>query len=199
MNEIIQPYILRDLSDAASHFACSRCKTMFAKTIENNHYENRHFICARCGFAQYSWRADLIMDNNYRHIDENVQAVKDMSWYHISELDEPCMEFESENTMHIGQLESLRDLIRQRTAWNTGWEPFCVYELRIRQDADIYHTITADVNDWRNEEDDIFYGLADGFVYVNRYEAPGSVSLIIKRNCVELVRAWDDNEFPSEQ
>lgn len=196
MNLTTEPYILLDRTNNDSHYVCNQCDLILPIDLEQEISDGEDVYCPHCGTVQSTLDAGLILDERYAFIHENVDAVKDMRWYHISEIDEEFMEFSSENTMHIGQLDSLRSLVRQRTVWNTGWELFYIYELKIYPHTVIGKNIIGDSNYWEYVEDDMYYGHAQGYVYANRYESPGSVSVLIKRNCVEMVQCWE-NVFPN--
>lgn len=188
-------YILRDRRSTDSHYVCSQCDNVLTIAVEESISDGRRVLCQMCGCDINVLDTNVILDEQYSHVHNDVKRVKNMRWYHISEYDEGCMDFDTENTMHIGRLSSLEALVRQRTVWNTGWEPFFIYELRIKDNTLLGDTILRDNDDWYDVEGDIYYGCADGYVYVNRFESPGSISVLLKRNCVELVKSWE-NEFP---
>lgn len=93
------------------------------------------------------------------------------------------MLFDGEINMHVGQpatVKALQELRYQDT-------PVYVYELRLNNNVRIYDEFVHDKSSWYAYEKRLANNEVSAFVYVNRWEAPGSISLFVRNDALEIV------------
>lgn len=107
------------------------------------------------------------------------------TWYHttvVSNLDTS----DTQRITHIGRRETCQDYadhFRQFTP-GTVW----LYEVRVSPTAKISPERAFDINSWDYRESKaIKEGKWDGFGYINRWESPGTASLLVRSSLLEVI------------
>lgn len=179
------------IGNTASNFACPTCRetlshqTVLAmKRIRSSEY----VPCNHCGKAQK-------FDNLFVCIPEtsasflDAEVAKETVWFHATIVEEWLESVQTGGDfaiegdddplyVHCGTYEAAADIANLRL--EEGAETVDIYEIRITDDAVMSPRIFKDENDW-------FYNVteassrelnADVIRYANRWEAPGSISIL---------------------
>lgn len=188
------------------NFACPVCKQPVIIDFENDILDAKPMFCdngcvipSGLGYDYEYFNihtALMYLSPQYVDLVENLEMFRYMSWYHISDTPPEYMDFASEKTMHIGGADTVCEYFLQHRNWIIGEQDFYIYKLHIKPEAIIYPTVIEDENDWDYAESAIAY-LDDynTIAYLNRWESPGSISLILRRDMVELVE-YQRNALP---
>lgn len=189
-------------------FTCNHCGEYLSKR-ESNTLASHHFVtCSNCQQTVDLYVAhNLSIDHDSaRHIDEN--NVRNDIWYHATKLENWMDEliegeaehrdfglgyydnFDPENVtimVHVGTVDAALD--RAGDSLNHEKANFYVYALRLKEGVHIAPQILAD----ENEACPSFVADCNGAYsehvtrYVNTYESPGSISLLVNRTCIEII------------
>lgn len=159
--------------------------------------------CRSCGaFISYTISGLSVRADNAHFLD--VAEVRKASWFHatlrsdwMGDLAQTNAQVQSAGVTkddqfmaHVGTLDAalarLIDAMKFKDADTVGY----VYELRIKDSADIHDLIYDDENEtapqWAHECTSKGYS-KDVTRYVNRYESIGSISLLINSDAFEVV------------
>jgi len=191
-------FVVRQVGKNQSRFACPVCHTPAYKEHEldvrmsvpvscanNNCYAGKN----RTKFHFYN--AATVLRPGYYKIARNMKKMQSMNWYHISCIPPDKMEFNTGLDMHIGQIDTIRayhDVSSPR--WENGFYLYCV---RFAPGKVLHHEIIRDENHWDEVNKMLRNGFdeqgnaVDAYAYVNRWEALGSISIISRRDALEIV------------
>lgn len=194
-------YLEMRLTPQQSNFACPVCHTPVHIKHEEEIINEHGVICEnKCIIDPdkvegnqdvfYIFEASVVLRPGYKNLAENPQIATEMSWYHISKRSPQQMEFDTGMEMHVGTLETVKRYRDQIRTWRNQVQDYYVYELKM-VDVDIEPELLKDINYWLPQEQALYDGI-DGrtvyaYRYVNRWEAPGTISLIARRDIFEIV------------
>ena len=207
----IAQYIEMELQPHQSNFACPVCLTPVEKKYEKTLIHEDGVYCENgcvvapdehedCQKILYIYDATMILRKQYKTLAENPGIASKIPWYHISQRAPQHMEFDTGLEMHVGSLETVayyRDTIDK---WKNLKQDYYVYELAMK-DVPVEKELLNDTNYWLPQHQALSDGV-DGkpvyaYRYVNRWEAPGSISLIARRDIFEIVNVVK-NSLPQE-
>lgn len=193
-----EDFVIRQIGKNQSRFACPVCHTPTYKDWE---WDVRAHTPVRCfndacrtenGEVQFHFfNAATVLRPGYYKIARNMEKMKRIDWYHISRLSPDKMEFDTGLDMHIGQIDTIRayhDVSSPR--WKDG---FYLYRVRFAPDKVLHNEIIRDENHWNEVNEILRNGFdkqgntVDAYAYVNRWEALGSISIVSRRDALELV------------
>lgn len=203
-------FVVRKISKNQSRFACPVCHTPVYKEheldvrmsipvscVNDNCYTGKN----RTQFHFYN--AATVLRPGYYKIARNMEKMLCMDWYHISHLSPNNFEFETGKDMHIGQIDTIcayHDVASSR--WKNG---FYLYRVCFTPDTVLYHEIIRDENHWDEVNEILRNGFdkqgntVDAYAYVNRWEALGSISIISRRDALELVDVQENIDLETIQ
>lgn len=173
-----------------SALACPKCKIHYTLEQENLAMTSYRATCLMCMTETYVEDMRLTILPRYS---EYLRAdnVRGSVWYHAThhenwlermlELDGP----ENSVLLHIGSVESALDRANVRNYDH-------LYAVKIDPSAVISPSIVDDSNDWPETVKMIpQYGTGEEYKdvtrYVNRYEIPGSISLLVDSRMLKVV------------
>lgn len=174
----------------ASYFTCPECKCGVSISQEAVLLDENPSVCAACGVKFDILTASMLLRPEFYGLSNNVHSALGMLWYHVSEKDPNEMDFESDREMHVGQMDSVNHYVSSHPRFD-GKSRY-LYTLQFYPDVVLYDKIIDDENDWVWVEH-LFRGMSasdldvDGFVYLNRFEAPGSLSIVARRCAFDMI------------
>lgn len=181
---------------AETHFACPDCNTpadmkMADELLCNSVTQCKN--CCNCNHKEICLCSDIgfydiisshvILREQAQQLVDNPKDILKTDWYHVTTVAPDNMVFNGEKCMHIGQpatVKALQELRYQDT-------PVYVYELRLNDNVRIYDEFVHDKSSWYTYEKRLAHNEVSGFTYVNRWEAPGSISLFVRNDALEIV------------
>lgn len=207
---LAEDFVIRQIGKNQSRFACPECHTPTYKDWER---EIRSYMPVNCfndacrtanGEVEFDFsNAATVLRPGYYKIARNMEKMKHMDWYHISRLSPDQMEFNTGQDMHIGQIDTIRAYHNvSKSQWKDG---FYLYRVRFSPDTVLHHEIIRDENHWDDVNDILRNGcdeqghIVDAYAYVNRWEALGSISIISRRDALELVDVQENIDLETIQ
>jgi hypothetical protein len=188
--EIFQGDLVRkeEFADAncSSTVRCGKCDSYITAEQEDYLFRSRDIEddeCHMCGMSldEESVIADVHPDSEYLL---DIQNAKDEFWFHATNradwmgdlLDDKDEEDGSVPVVHVGTLAAAMNIMADRYARST--EMTYLYRVRLAPDAVIDTDLYEDENLWpdRTNEIDCY---ANAYRYVNRWEATGSISMLV--------------------
>lgn len=188
--------------DTPVHFACPVCHYPASISTADTLLSNSDTVCNMCcthplddDFTQCDNEncacnnpydiitADIILRHDAYNIFTNPKTIINTTWYHVTTVAPEDMLFDGEINMHVGQpatVKALQELRYQDT-------PVYVYELRLNNNVRIYDEFVHDKSSWYAYEKRLATNEVSAFAYVNRWEAPGSISLFVRNDALEIV------------
>lgn len=179
------------VKDQTSAFACPACfsavsKEQEAELLDGGETDALNYVeCKPCGEFFNADEAEVQLQSETVPLLE-IPTVYDTEWFHISNSaswieditqDEGCIPF-----IHAGNKQSALDRYDGAYKGKTAY----LYKFKISSIASIGSVVYEDHNDWPYEvdypltlTDDVTGDAIDGFRYVNRWEAPGFISLLL--------------------
>lgn len=202
-------FINKDIRAYETYRACPVCFTPVRKRKDNPHGSYWAIPCVNpdCfhnGSKTWfnSMDACMIIRPEHRDITDNPLHAKNHTWYHISTLAPDEMEFHSNRPMHLGHAATVKayyDSVPFAHGEKFFNGDFYVYQVRLKKDCVISDVILDDCDYWDDVELSLLdYVTPSAHVYVNRIEAPGSLSIIAKRCALEVVKSYPCGVFPDE-
>lgn len=176
--------------EPSSYFSCPKCGTVVIETQVTDVLGEKKVSCQECGEKFGILTACMLLRNEFNDLADNPESALGMVWYHVSEKDPSEMDFESDREMHVGQMDSVNHYVSSHPRFD-GKSRY-LYTLQFYPDVVLYDKIIDDENDWVWVEH-LFRGMSvsdldvDGFVYLNRFEAPGSLSIIARRCAFDMI------------
>lgn len=189
--------IYKDVDDNQSYFQCGKCGEVLTREQEET---MRKKITGRfCNNQCFTRVEDLriILHEDYYHIVNQLEKIKDYHWWHASYNDPSNIEFETNRDMHVGQYNAIYQIIDDKLPWfNTDYH---VYDLIVKEHARIFPHVIPDYGvDWNQVEKELLKTEYDIFVYLNAWEGVGELSLIGKRNAFSMIDRFD-NVIPEDR
>jgi hypothetical protein len=123
----------------------------------------------------------------------NKRIVKKQTWYHATFMEDWATAIISaENAAGLVVHLGTKDAAQERAADMLMEDEYYLYEVTLDSDVVVSDSIMSDDNRWPDLMSDVhgdahpeFQG-ADAVRYVNRYEAPGSISLAVNANRITV-------------
>lgn len=203
-------FVVRKIGKYQSHFACPVCHTP-ARLYQVGDirgrvavYCNNNTCFTGTKRTQFHFsNAATVLRPGYYKIARNLDKMLRMDWYHISRLSPGMLEFETGKDMHIGQIDTIREYHEiSQYRWTDG---YYLYRLRFKPDTVLHNEIIRDDNRWetvndilRNNYDEQGHAV-DAYAYVNRWEALGSISMVSRRDKLELVDVYKNVDLNTIQ
>ena len=169
---------------AETPYRCRECGRYLDAVEEFSHGEE-FFLCHETG-----------LECDIRHSSAQfleTENIKNAVWYHAtSDMDWITnitnRDFSQTPMVHVGTKETAYEVLYQkyRNAWDKWGDPAAVYTLRLKDGISISDEMHEDTNMWPDYvyEND---GGDHAYPYVNIYEFPGAVSLLIDPRYLEVV------------
>lgn len=179
-----------EVEEPSSYFSCPRCSTVINESQVTDVLDEKKISCQGCGEKFDILTASMLLRNEFIDLADNPKLALDMVWYHVSEKEPSEMDFESDREMHVGQMGSVNHYVSLHPRFD-GKSRY-LYTLQFYPDVILYDKIIDDENNWIWTEH-LFRGMStsdldvDGFVYLNRFEAPGSLSIVARRCAFDMI------------
>ena len=167
-----------------STMRCMQCGTYITREQEDcivRFLETDERECFNCGTELYHDTVTVdILPSSERFLDSN-RALNSI-WYHATEREnwmDALLADDRYGTyprVHVGTKEAATAIIADQYVRRDGW--IYLYTVKLASTAVIAKTIYEDENMWPSRTDDID-GPVNTYRYVNRYEATGSISLLV--------------------
>lgn len=196
-------FVVKNVLSTEAFYACLICETPAPKEASPDlKWMNSTYCanpdCYRDNERMYynSDQAKMVIRPEFHEIVANPQLALEMDWYHITRTPLSKMEFSSHKDIHIGGSATIHDYSKVSFA---PVSDYFVHRLRFNQNAVLNNAIIDDFDEW----EDVVQSFHDDanpnvYLYVNRIEAPGSLSIIAKRCALEVVRTYPRGVFPEE-
>jgi len=187
---------------------CHRCDTPVSKKkwLRVGPFAWRDGICCQ------TCKADKKTDENYfdpstahlevtadtAHLLDDAEA-STAAWFHATKdpnwmdsLNKSASVSAGSVIVHVGVKEAALARIKD-VLWMArlgGPQEYFLYEVRLRGSAQLLSEVVDDENEWpsRSNAFENRYGAGDAIRYVNRWETPGSVSLLVDAAAIEVVK-----------
>ena len=194
-------YLEMRLAPEQSNFACPICHTPVHIKHEENIINEHGVTCMHnCVIVPdesvehqrvfYINEASIVLRPGYEVLAKQPQHATSMHWYHISKRAPQQMEFDTGMEMHVGTLETVKYYRDQVARWKNQQQDYYVYELSM-VDVDVEKELLQDENYWIAQQRALSNGINGhnvyAYAYINRWEAPGSISLIARRDVFQVV------------
>ena len=202
-------FTYKDIRAYETYYACPVCFTPVRKRNDNDHILFWSMLCSNLDCSQdgsSTWfngrKAIMFIRPEHRDLANNPASAIEHAWYHISTLTPDEMEFHSNRPMHLGHAATVKayydsDPFVHGEKFANG--DFYVYQVRLKNDCVISDVILDDFDYWDDVDLSFLdYETPSAHVYVNRIEAPGSLSIIAKRCEIEVVKTYPCGVFPDE-
>lgn len=196
-------FIIKDIDDDKTYYACPVCDTPADKACESTMSWKNAVYCAnqncytqgeKTSFS--SDTARMIVRNQHNDLAVNPSDATDMAWYHISHIPPEEMEFDSWLSMHVGQAETIKDYYNVSFSHD---DDFYIYQLEFVDNTEFYPYIIDDCDDWEDVEISFEnHCPIDAYCYINRVEAPGSISVIARRDVLRISQVYNRGEIPND-
>lgn len=156
--------------DVSRSVICDECNGLFYGYSGScpNYCEELKIL----GFAVKSSAVELVQD---------VNAARDRRWFHATtRQDWHRGAIEAGITVHVGSMETVRQLVVSKldTHENVADAQWYLHEVKLSPDADLSEGIRPDLETrWPRRSEHFGY---EGLLYVNAFESPGDISVLIK-------------------
>lgn len=203
----LEDFVVRQIGKYQSRFACPRCHAPTHRIWEDDLRGHRAIKCSNIECMIGNNRTNYHFDNaatillpGYYKIARNPQKMLKLDWYHLSTRSPDELEFSSGKDMHVGQIDTIRGYYGVSYRWKQG---YYLYRLRFTPDTVLSDDILRDKNKWDGVKEILENGYdnagnkVDAYGYVNRWEALGSVSIISRRDKLEVMDVYE-NIIPEE-
>lgn len=201
-----EQYIEMELEAGQSNFVCPVCFLPIDIEDESRLINEYSVECKNGCMIPYDdgqekddfciFDACVVLRPGYKKLAENPAIAPEMHWYHISNNSPSEMEFNSRKDMHVGSLETVKYYRDTLDCWRNNVRDYYVYELRMKNVA-IEKDLLCDKNYWELQNNALENDNVYGYAYVNRWEAPGSISILARRDIFEIVNITE-NALPTE-
>lgn len=182
-----------NLAPGDSPMICPQCHVPVPMDDFEVNGINDDYACAKCDAVFAGDDACVSVLDGHKALYENPALATEMRWFHISRLSPEQMEFSTDREMHLGQLDTVNDYFDNVAFF--GLNGYWLYEVRLKPGTIVEDTVLCDDNYWDDVCADFVAGGSTAWAYVNRYELFGSVSLIVRRDAVELVKATENGLY----
>lgn len=172
-----------------SALRCPGCKAHLDQAEESDLLTS-YYMTHTCGKYFGAEDADLTVRPDYQKYMNIRSTRQEIFWYHASDLpdwDTKILRYDDPLMVHIGSKHSALDRARYVGA-------HYLYKLQLKKEYKISPTVVDDYNYWPDHlsetkvpgENYDFSKFSDITRYVNRYEIPGSVSLLARADAVAV-------------
>ena len=149
---------------------------------------NKGIRCGRCETNYDTETAIIRLDKSCEKF-LDIDTVKDSVWYHVTTTDPSEWRYETSanwyyRMTHVGTHLTTNDY----RCYNLKREKVRTLSFRIKPEAKVCDYIVNDFNNWMTHEDAIRFGKYDVLRYINRYEGPGQISLLVNPAVLEMVK-----------
>lgn len=175
---------------------CRNCSKYFEpEHVEKLLKASKPSKCPSCSHAATleDSGVDIRAKDSYLLKEENVRAA---SWFHVTTNDDWLEDMSNiENhtpLLHIGSKEAAMDRLRDLMKWQDDGSTWYLYELKIKPEASVNSGLFDDENDdcpsSELEARKTNYDGAGVNLYLNTYEAPGTISLVANPHTLREVQ-----------
>lgn len=200
--------------DTLTHFACPTCNYPVSISTADTLLSNSDTVCDMCcthSLDDDYYQCDnedcscnnpydiittsIILRQEAYDIITNPETIVDNTWYHVTTVAPEDMLFDGTINMHVGQsatVQALQELRYQDT-------PVYLYELRLKDDVHIHDEFVHDKSSWCTYDIRLENNEVSAFAYVNRWEAPGSISLFARNDALEVVNISHPEIIPKRK
>lgn len=176
---------------------CCKCGNHFSITEQERLLNNYGVDCSKCDHREDEMEAGVTIHPDYFDFlkKDNLRA-NDRVWYHATtrenwydSLESYAFTTERDPLVHIGSKATALDRARQMAKiWRgEGW----LHTVKILPYAEISNFVVEDMNYWPERAHEIGRGDFKKFTsvtrYLNRYEEPGSISLLVDYRVIRVV------------
>lgn len=172
-----------------SALACTTCNQHLT-SVEEGDILTSYWVDASCGHSVEAESAVLKIKPDYAPLLSARGLRKEKWWYHATNIidwKDTILKPTSEIMVHIGSKESAEDRARY-----AGGRFMNV--MRLKPDAKLSPYVVDDMNHWPEnvaETRDVEWSNFSQITrYVNRYEVPGSISLLVAASAVDVVDTY---------
>lgn len=181
----------------ASAFACSKCGTHTTKEHETEIIRDgfpRDMECTVCGTYE---EIAVTVNPASAHL-MNEPAARSMVWYHATHVEDWYRKVSTGEKMeageflfvHVGTEEAALDIaITKYFQYNL--KKVYMYKVTLKDSASLAGHIVDDDTFWEDFEiadpTSLKAATADAVRYLNRWESPGSISMLVNASALELV------------
>lgn len=199
-------FVVKNVLSTEAFYACPICETPAPKDATPDLKWMNSTYCAnpdcyrdyRDNERMYynSDQAKMVIRPEFHKVVANPQLALEMDWYHITRTPLSKMEFSSHKDIHIGGAATIHDYRKVSFA---PVSDYFVHRLRFNQNAVLNDAIIDDFDEW----EDVVQSFHDNanpnvYLYVNRLEAPGSLSIIARRDVITPVEQFDCESLPDD-
>lgn len=200
---------LPPIKNTHTHFCCPRCNTLAdikaADRIISNDDAHCTYCCDRSNSTSESdclanhyydiLDANIVLREKAQEMMKNPSTIMDNLWYHVTDTPPEEMVFDGSFSMHVGQPETVKAL--QEIQYQE--EKVYLYTFRLKENTIIHKDFVDDYNNWYTYDTKIANNEVSGFAYINRWEAPGSMSLLVRNDTVELIKVENPDIIPKRK
>lgn len=177
---------------------CCKCGHHFSIAEQEKLLNDYGVECSNCGHKEDEMEAGVTIHPRYFDLlkKANVTEKGERLWYHATTRDDWydnlwnfAVRMDRFPLVHIGTKETALDRAKQMSKiWHgVGW----LHTVRILPTATVSNFVIEDMNYWPDEADELGRGEFKKFTsvtrYLNRYEEPGSISLLVDYRVIEVV------------
>ena len=177
-------YTPEDHLKGESGFRCSECDKPFSNSAAGLLLCYENVKCRHCGELGDIDSASLEVREDFRDIEVDVNSAKKRRWTHATDRGEAWFKGlqEADVSLHMGAPEAAVD--RMLTKYNNvGDRTLYFYELELKEEVALQPTVEEDqANGDRVENHE-----TPALVYLNRWEAPGTLSVEAHHSQVKVV------------
>lgn len=190
MNFSHATFIGSDADYSGSYFSCPGCGFRADEELQSRLLDEETVTCSQCGQRFHILTAAMVLQHEFEGMFHSPKSAVDRLWYHVSVKSFDEMDFVSDREMHVGQMGSIEQYVSEHPRFEG--EDTYLYTLQFRPGALLYGKVIDDRDDWVWAEH-LFRGMSDdaldvdGFVYLNRFEDPGSLSVVARRRVFDVL------------
>lgn len=181
---------------------CAHCRTSFTKEEHEEMLSNasvEDYPCGACG-KKNTWNdcGVDILKPDAKLLDK--EAVKENLWFHVTKRKNWIEDINASGAeditklpmIHVGSKEAALDRLAHLSEGKTG-QKWYLYAVKVNPVAPIADKIHGDEDDFpvtygdAHEEQKKGYAISGVTRYVNRYEAPGTISLLANPSAIKVV------------
>lgn len=179
--------------EGMSALRCAVCQEFITLAQETMLETAQSTPCLDCGEEMYRYEMECAIRTQDAPI-LDARVAKATTWYHATTRTHWMKDLLSGKDIpwvHIGSLEAARDRARVGGTGEIVKDHF-LYRLRLKPEATINPHIFRDENDWPDHVGQTGLGwdsrmnYANANRYLNTFEAPGSISLLIDPRVLEI-------------
>lgn len=169
------------------YYKCPQCDMEAPIRQSDKHFSaGEPYVCTHC-HTSFTINDDASIVKPHPDAQHIVDTYRDRLWYHVS-LSHPYYFTTGDRSVitHAGTPVTCYDYYANNNYVNTKY--LRVYVLRLHSDFTLRDgDVVNDVNNWYDYEQNIISGKYDGLLYINRFEAPGSISMLTHSGAYEVM------------